>query len=211
MTDPNSPHNLDRSGAQEEFLRLLLPLRDRLARYARAVSRRREEADDLVSDTILAALEGFDRLRNREAFAGYLFRIASRLQKRRRWRSKLFGAFDEDRAGAIASSSASPETTADVVLLHRALGELPAAQREAVVLFEISGLSLEEIRAIQGGSISAVKSRVSRGRQELARLLGARDDVARRTLRTEEAATAARDASARGEARFIYSGPNING
>jgi RNA polymerase sigma-70 factor, ECF subfamily len=198
---------------QEDFLRLLLPLRDRLAHYARAVSRRREEADDLVSDTILAALEGFGKLRSHDAFASYLFRIASRLQKRRRWRRKLFGEYNEEQALAIGSHGPSPESAAEVVLLHRALDLLPAAQREAVVLFEISGLSLEEIREIQGGSISAVKSRVSRGRQELARILGADEPSTQKRPRAVDtgSGSVARDAAPRGEAQFIYSGPQING
>lgn len=215
MSQPQRPDGSSRAASQEEFLRLLLPMRDRLAHYARAVSRTREEADDLVSDTILAALEGFASLRNREVFASYLFRIASRLQKRRRWRRKLFGEYDEDRAHAIGSSGPSPEMAAEVVLLHGALERLPAAQREAVVLFEISGLSLEEVREIQGGTLSAIKSRISRGRQELARLLGAREEP-ETTLRSaqsgaETVAGTARDAAPRAEGQLIYTGPRING
>jgi RNA polymerase sigma-70 factor (ECF subfamily) len=210
MSSLLNPDRSDRRGSQEEFLALLLPLRDRLAHYARAVSKRREEADDLVSDTILAALEGFDSLKNRDAFPSYVFRIASRLQKRRRWRRKLFGEYDEERAHAIGSHEPSPESAAEVVMLHRALEQLPAAQREAVVLFEISGLSLEEIREIQGGSLSAVKSRVSRARQELARLLGAREPATARP-RGSEGNGVAREAAARTEAHFIYTGPQING
>jgi len=43
-----------------------------------------------------------------------------------------------------------------------------------VILFEISGLSLQEIVEIQGGSLSGVKSRIVRGRERLAVLLGER-------------------------------------
>jgi RNA polymerase sigma-70 factor, ECF subfamily len=222
MSLPQRPEISSRVASQEEFLRLLLPLRDRLAHYARAVSRTREEADDLVSDAILAALEGFERLRNREVFASYLFRIASRLQKRRRWRRKLFGEYDEERAHAIGSNGPSPESAAEVVMLHRALAALPDAQREAVVLFEISDLSLEEIREIQGGSLSAVKSRISRGRQQLARLLGVTEDERETATATKEASKStnghettmggmARESAPRGEGQLIYTGPRING
>jgi RNA polymerase sigma-70 factor (ECF subfamily) len=164
---------------RERFLELLLPLRHRLTQFARAmVGGDRDEADDLVGDTILAAFERFDQIRGHEAFLSYLFTIALRIHKRRRWRRKLFGAYDEERAASIRDNGSSPESSADVVLLHRALSRLPERQREAVVLFEITGLSLEEVREIQGGSLSGVKSRVSRGRQELARLLGATDHPA---------------------------------
>jgi RNA polymerase sigma-70 factor (ECF subfamily) len=59
----------------------------------------------------------------------------------------------------------------DLLVLHRPLDSLEERQRETVILFEISGLSLEEIRAIQGGSLSGVKSRLVRGRQRLAEVM----------------------------------------
>ena len=49
------------------------------------------------------------------------------------------------------------------------LAGLPAVQREAVVLFEIEGFSVEEIAAMQEVTVSAVKSRLARGRDRLRR------------------------------------------
>ena len=66
----------------------------------------------------------------------------------------------------------APDATADVDHLYAALAMLPKKQREAIVMSEITGLKLEEVAAIQGSSLSAVKSRVSRGRKKLAKLLG---------------------------------------
>jgi RNA polymerase sigma-70 factor (ECF subfamily) len=178
MSDTESRDRTERKERQERFLELLLPIRNRLAHFARAMTRNREEADDLVSDTILAALERFDQVRGPEAFLSYLFTIAVRIHKRRRWRARLFGAYNEERAAAIAYDGTSPDATADVAMLRQALARLPERQREAVVLFEISDLSLEEIRQIQGGSLSGVKSRVVRGRERLAELLDAVDRAA---------------------------------
>jgi len=45
--------------------------------------------------------------------------------------------------------------------------KLPDKQREAIVLFELSGFSIEEIRELQGGTISGVKMRLKRGRNQL--------------------------------------------
>lgn len=163
---------------RERFLRLLLPVRDRLMQFARAMTRNREEADDLVSDTILAALERFDDLRSPAAFLGYLFTIAVRIHKRRRWRERLFGSYDEEYAESIPSNATAPDISADVAMLYKALDQLPERQRETVVLFELSDLSLEEIRAIQGGSLSGVKSRLVRGREKLAQILNTADRTA---------------------------------
>jgi len=55
--------------------------------------------------------------------------------------------------------------------LHRALALLPEAQREALILFEISGFSIKEVAGLQAASISAVKQRLKRGREKLTEIL----------------------------------------
>jgi RNA polymerase sigma-70 factor (ECF subfamily) len=158
-------------GRQERFLELLHSAHDRLESFALAMTRDAEEAKDLVSETLLRAYEHFDELRNPAAFVGYLLAIASRLQKRGWWRRRIFEVFDMERAEAIPDTGSAPDAQVDVEALYAALARLPEAQRETVVLFEITGLSLEEIQKIQGGSLSGVKSRLVRGRERLARLL----------------------------------------
>jgi len=158
---------------QDRFLRLLMPVYEQLARVARAMVNSREDARDLISETVLAAFERFEELRDDKAFISYLFTIARRTAKRRRSRAKLFGEYDQQAAEQIRDIQNQPGTSVDVQLLYDALAKLPEKQREAVILFEISGFSLEEIREMQGGSLSGVKSRIARGREKLARLLGA--------------------------------------
>lgn len=163
--------HIGESERKERFLELLLPLRNRLGHFTRALTNDREEANDLAGDTILAALERFDPRHEPETFRGYLFTIAYRLHRRRRFRARLFRAFD-DSTTEIPGNCSAPDMAYDLHALHLALRRLSLPQREAVVLFEISGLSLEEIRVIQGGSLSGVKSRLARGRARLAELLG---------------------------------------
>jgi len=157
----------------ERFLRLYEPHRDALWRFARSLVRTDHEAEDVVSETVLQALEGLHRLRDEQAFVSFLFTIASRFVKRQRWRRRIFGEYDEDEATNRPHSGAQPDVQADVELLRQALQRLPAKAREAIVMFEINGFSLEEIRQVQGGSLSGVKSRLVRGRQQLTRLLDA--------------------------------------
>lgn len=164
---------------KERFLQLILPLRNRLLRFARAVTDTDDDADDLVSETILAALQGFHRLESEKAFASWLFTTASRIQRRKRTRGKRFQRYEE---GAdpekLPSTTQSPDVGPDIEALYQAMGKLPEKQREAIALHEISGLPLEKIRKIQGGSLSGVKMRLARGRKKLAELLGAEDDMA---------------------------------
>jgi len=161
-----------RTEKQRRFLRLLSPVRQRLSAYARAMTRDRDEAEDLAAETILVAFESLEKLRNDDAFTGWLFTIATRLHNRTRRRRKFFGAFDRDRAEGIQDRGTAPDVSAEIRMLYEALEMLPENQREAVVLFEIADLTLEEIREIQGGSLSGVKSRVARGREKLAQILG---------------------------------------
>ena len=152
---------------------LLGPVYRQLENFVFAMTRDAEEARDLVAETLLRAYESFGRLKSPEAFLSYLFSIASREAGRRRRRARWFGSYDQQAAESIEWGGTPPDIGPDLELLHRALAKLPHQQREAVVLFEISGFSLREIQEIQGGTLSGVKVRIHRGRKRLARLLGA--------------------------------------
>ena len=157
----------------EKFLVLYEPHRDSLWRFTRSLVRTHHEAEDVVSETVLQALEGFHRLRDEQAFVSFLFTIASRIVKRQRWRQRLFGEYNSQEIENRQHADPLPDVQADVDILRQAMQRLPAKTHEAILLFEINGFSLEEIKKIQGGSLSGVKSRLARGRQQLTRLLDA--------------------------------------
>jgi RNA polymerase sigma-70 factor (ECF subfamily) len=150
------------------FWGLIEEHRASLWQYALALTRSRDDAKDLVSETVLAAHTSFPQLHDIKGFRKSIYTIASRIYKRKKWRSKIFTpleSVEQYEGGGIAESSH------DLELLMKALALLPPKQKEAVLLFEIAGLSLEEIREVQGGTLSGVKSRVKRGREELTRLM----------------------------------------
>lgn len=154
-------------------MRLLRPVQQRLERFARGMARDREEARDLVSETLLRAYERFEQIENQEAFLQYLLTICRRCCSAGWKRRKYRGAYNEAEANAQRDRDAGPELTHDIQALYAALAGLPRKQREALVMFELSGLSLAEIRTLQGGSLSGVKSRLARARKKLVKLLGA--------------------------------------
>lgn len=174
------------TGRQERFLALLEPRLEDLSRFCLAMTRDPEGGKDLMGDVILAAFEGFDTLREEAAFLSYLFTIARRTFYRRQKREKIFSEYDEVKARTIAAGGSPVWIGADVRALYEALAQLPEAQREAIVLFEITGLSLKEVAEVQDASLSAVKSRLARGRERLARLLG----VPSRETQSEEKSSA---------------------
>ncbi len=162
---------------QREFMELLDPAYRRLERFALSMTKDREAARDLVHDTILAAYINFENIQNKDAFVGYIFTIASNEFKRMYRRRKFFGLYNEEMAQEIPTHDAQPDVAADITLMREAMTKLPKQMREAVSLFEFSGLSLQEIQKIQGTSLSNIKARVTRGRRRLAKILGISDDA----------------------------------
>ena len=98
--------------------------------------------------------------------------IATRTNRHERVRSKKWQPISELEIEAFADERNAPDANADVAHLYAALAKLNKKQREAIIMSEITGLKLEEVASIQASSLSAVKSRVSRGRKKLAKLLG---------------------------------------
>lgn len=165
---------------RSRFESLVLPVWSSLARYCNMLSGEHERAKDLLSETMLLAYQHFEELRDEAAFKAYLFRIASRLDQAWNKRAKREVRLSPELTSELErtrlnSSGEEVERSLEVRELYAALETLPTRQREAVILFEISGLSLAEVQAIQGGSLSGVKSRITRGRETLAKKLGARN------------------------------------
>ncbi len=193
---------------------MLEPVWNPLARYCNSMAGDRETARDLMSETLLVGFQHFEQLRDSAAFRAYLFRIAMRINLEWKKRSARQTPLTEELARHLEQTTLSDdgraaERSLDAGDLYAALATLPKKQREAVVLFEISGLSLKEIQDVQGGSLSGVKSRIVRGREELARKLGVRNpkrDLERRDREAETKSEAPSAASPNRTGNFAFSG-----
>jgi len=146
-----------------------------------------EEANDLTQDTFLRALRSIKKFRGDSELKTWLFRIAINESRNRfRWwkrrRRDLTISIDATigdtamtLAETLADTSISPEDAALMrereYALKAALLDIPDVFREAIVLCDIEGLSYEETAAALGASMGTVKSRISRGREELRRRL----------------------------------------
>ena len=126
----------------------------------------------MISETLLTAYEKFDNLRSDEAFLHFLIGIASRKIKNSYRRKKFLGVFSLSVAENIQDNSMHPEDSTDLGILYEALAKLPEKQRECIVLYEISGMSLEEISALNGEKLATVKSHIHRGRNKLKDVFG---------------------------------------
>lgn len=155
---------------QETFLALYEPVHESFARFCHARAYGLIEAEDLMSETITVALEKFHSLKNEKAFLSFLFSIASNIVNKKNRRLKFKGDFNELESAEIKDEGIDVETRLDIQLLYQALNTLPLAQKEALILFEISGFSIKEVAEIQQSGESSVKQRLKRGRARLAEI-----------------------------------------
>jgi RNA polymerase sigma factor (sigma-70 family) len=152
---------------QTHFLHLYEPVHDRFERFCRARSYGEMDFKDLINDSLVIAYERFESLRSEQAFLSFLFGISVRIISNHQRKKSEVAHSDEH--GSIADTA--QEIFADGHFLHLALAQLPAAQKESIILFEISGFKIKEIAEIQSVSEDAVKQRLKRGRERLQEIL----------------------------------------
>jgi RNA polymerase sigma-70 factor, ECF subfamily len=151
-------------GRRQRFCRLLEPHHAELRGFARRLCRSGADGDDLFQEAAMRALVKLDGLRSDEAFRFWFYRVllsVHRNRTRRGFWSRLIPITDGDEGSAPQPDLGAAER------VRAALGGLPAEQREAIVMFELQGMSVEEVAEVQGVSVSAVKSRLARGRGRL--------------------------------------------
>ena len=158
------------TSVQKEFLELYEPIHASFARFCQARVYGLMEAEDLISETVLKALENFHKVKNKKAFLSFMFTIAKNIVNDKHRKTKFTGVYEEHTALSIPDEGVNPELRYDVEVLYTMLAKLPEKQKEALILFEISGFSIQEIAHIQDAKESAVKQRLKRGREKLADL-----------------------------------------
>ncbi|WP_449394549.1 sigma-70 family RNA polymerase sigma factor [Devosia riboflavina] len=141
-----------------------------LRRYALSLTRHPTDAEDLVHDALVRAMERSVTYNPSGNLRGWLMSIVHNLHIDRVRSGKSAAARDRDFAAQTAESR--PPNQLDSVRLiqvRRAFDTLPDEQREAMHLVTIEGLSYEEAAAVLGVPAGTVMSRISRGREALRR------------------------------------------
>ena len=150
----------------------LEPSLARLWRYALVLSRARDAADDLVQATCLRAIERADQFVPGTRVDRWLFAILRSiwLNELRSQRIRQGGGFvdAEDALTTDGAREIEMNITASAVL--RAMGSLPDAQRETLLLVYAEGYSYAEAAATLGVPIGTIMSRLAAGRAALAKL-----------------------------------------
>lgn len=152
------------AGETELYRSLIDRHKERCLRYARRTLCDDDAADDVLQETFIRAYKALWQCENRERFSAWLFQILVN-----RCRSALTAQSTHDRRFDRLQSndvhhSADPSfwTFEESEHLDWAMRKLPEAQRQALLLKYIEELTYEEMAAITGTSIPALKMRVSR-------------------------------------------------
>lgn len=164
--------------AMSDFRDLLEAQIPRLRRYARALTRDANRADDLVQDTLLRALTKQDRWEPGSNLRAWLFTLMhNQYVNDVRRGNRDAGAIDIDEISTSLVATTDPTAWRQLYELERALGQLPTEQREVILLVGLEGLSYEDAAAILAVPVGTVRSRLSRGREALRRQLDVSETI----------------------------------
>ncbi|WP_315919542.1 RNA polymerase sigma factor [Mesorhizobium sp. SP-1A] len=158
----------------------------RLRRYARALLRDRDAADDLVQDSLERALVRLDNWQSGESPRKWLFTIMHHLfidQMRKAGRRGEAAMLPLEAGEAVAVPAEQLDNVASREIVD-ALQAISPDRRAALVMVGIEGFSYAEAAGILGVPAGTLMSRIARGREDLRALL--EDATRRRTIRIVE-------------------------
>jgi RNA polymerase sigma-70 factor, ECF subfamily len=146
-----------------------------LLRYAHTIVRDDQQAEDLVQETLLRALQRADTFRGEASLGTWLHRILHNLAVDLFRRDREDAS--EDIARAVEAQWHEDSYTVDAAIvveraetreeLHDALVRLPVIYRTAVVLHDAEGMTMAQIARIQSIGLPTAKQRLRRGRMML--------------------------------------------
>src|SRR5690349_7043743 len=164
----------------QEMRDALLEAVPHLRAFARSLTRNRDQADDLVNDTIVRAIAASNQFTPGTNFRAWVFTILRNLFYNQGRRGKSRFSSIDDLTVDEPAEMASQEASLEFCDFRRAFWQLPEHHREALILVGASGLNYEDAAKICGCQVGTMKSRVSRARTELRRMLDEDTVIARR-------------------------------
>lgn len=134
--------------------------------------------EDAVQDVFLTAHRSLHRFEGRSSPLTWLLGITVRVAanaRRTKWKPELL---DEAQPDGSASPEAQLARRRALAAFERVLSQLPAEQREVVVLMDLEQLSAPEVAEALSVNLNTIYSRLRLGRAALSRALQAREELA---------------------------------
>jgi RNA polymerase sigma-70 factor, ECF subfamily len=163
--------------SMSDFARLLESEIPRLRRYARALTRDAARADDLVQSCLVRAIAKEHLWQPGTDLRAWLFTILHNQHVndvRRAVREGVSVAVED--VAPVLTTTSNAAASLQLRDLERAIATLPEEQRQVILLVGLEGMRYEEVAAILDIPIGTVRSRLSRGREMLRRLMDMRGE-----------------------------------
>ena len=146
-----------------------------LRRYAWSLLRQSSDADDLVQDCLVRALDRIETVRAEGDLRPWLFAIMHNLYVSRWRRMKQRPEVAAGDVEAELAMSPSQPASTEMRLALRGLAQLPEDQRRVILLVAVEGFQYDEVARMLGIPIGTVMSRLSRARDKLRELVEGRE------------------------------------
>ena len=149
----------------------VLPLKDKLFRLALRITLNREEAEDIVQDTLIKVWNSRDRWQQLDSIEAYSLTVARNLSLDRIKKMENQNGSLEDEKTERSDASSNPSERMiqkdKLDIVKRMIDELPEKQRSCIQLRDIEGKAYKDIAQILGITEEQVKINIFRARQTI--------------------------------------------
>ncbi len=126
------------------------------------------EAEDLTSEVFFRFYKGIGKYKDRGMLSSFIYRIAHNAAMDYFRKSKrIILSYDDNIQSSKEEKEESPYSEEEKMMLKAGMSRLSAKDRELLIMFYISGLSIKEIAGSLGKSVTAVKVSLKRARDRL--------------------------------------------
>lgn len=173
-----------KKGDVNAFEQLVLAHEKKVFNIAFRIMGNQEDAYDISQETFIKVFRNLEKFNEKSTFSTWVYRIATNscLDELRKRKGKETDSLDKEIEAKdssvlkqVASKDSSPEEHFFEQIENKeisdAINSLPDDQKSVVVLRDINGFSYNEIEQITEVSIGTIKSRISRGRAQLKKIL----------------------------------------
>ena len=143
---------------------------DTAARWAQHLGGSDVDSDDVVQEVFLVVSRQLDRFRGDARFSTWLFEITRKItaNHRRRHRWRFWGPREPHDVDRQPSTGQAPDADLErrqtIAGFYRALDKLPERYRTVLLLYEIEGLSTQDIAELRQVNLSTVRVQLGRAR-----------------------------------------------
>lgn len=157
---------------KKEFLKQFEEIRIPLWNYSLFLTKNRQNAYDIMSETILNSFKNLKTINDKTVLKSYMFTTLRREFFRFNKKVNLNQEITDD----FLIDNFDSEVQYDIKVLFEMLEKISKEKAEAIILLKIQGFTRKEISDLQNVSEETVKSRISRGMSELRDLMGVKNE-----------------------------------